>query len=99
MMILDKSIPEWHGTSVIEHGSINTGLNHGLSLCHEHRFAEENTNAKLLHPGGMASCSRWLSPSGDTTGKHALASSILKGCQTCGNTPPLPGAPFFWGVT
>ncbi len=42
-----------------------------------------NTNAKLLHPGGMAACSRWLSPMGDTTGKQASASSILKGCQTC----------------
>jgi hypothetical protein len=35
---------------------------------------------KLLHPGGMAAYSRWLSPSGDTTGKNASASSILKGC-------------------
>jgi hypothetical protein len=48
-------------------------------------FRRENTDAKHLHPGGMASCSPWSSPTGDTTGKNAWASRILKGCQTCGS--------------
>jgi hypothetical protein len=57
----------WRDPTASNTRAFSTFVNHLPSLRDESYFAsfcQGNTNAKLLHPGGMAACSRWLSPNG-----------------------------------